>query len=153
MTSLYDVPLLKGEIAITCPRCAARARFRTPGGGPLPVRWQRPDYNATLGPWHGVASCVSCGFSGVHSLDWPSDAWFQTEVGGTLLWALDSAMLEEIRRFIAGTDDRAEIRRGGDYAAALHRLPAELLKAGRREEVLRKIDRLLEGEAISGPES
>ena len=153
MTSLYDVPLLKGKIVIKCPQCGQQARFRTPGGGPLPVMWQRSDYKQTLGPWHGEVTCLHCGQSGVHALNWPDEAWFSIEVGNVQLWALDEPMLQDIRNFIAATDNRADVRRASPHSAALHRLPAEVLKANRRDEVLRKIDRMLPGEITSDPGS
>ena len=82
-----------------------------------------------------------------HRLDWPADAYYAASIRGRTLWAWTRAHVVALREFVASAGRSTE---GLPYGIARYvkRVPAELLSARNRGEVVKKLDRLL----ADGPE-
>ena len=61
-----------------------------------PNLWNPTDYAAGRRHKLGTIVCPNCHLRRKHELDWPNDAYFQTELKGHRLWAYDRASLVEL---------------------------------------------------------
>jgi sarcosine oxidase delta subunit len=95
----------------------------------------------------GTVVCAACGLRRKHRLAWPSDAWFQVEHRGKVLWAFDRSSANALRELIAATGARKKTRRDRWSSFLLH-VPKEFLAASARDSLGKKLDRLL-GEDLS----
>ncbi|WP_300526922.1 hypothetical protein [Maricaulis sp.] len=142
MTELYEYPLLVAPLSIRCPACGLEARFETGHSHALPVRRAgKRHFEAGAPDWSGEVRCLSCTKMGRHELSWPEDSYYAIEHGGQTLWALDREMMVLIRRFVAAGADRSRVQ--GENRRILSRIPALFLDAKSRDEVVRKIDKVL----------
>lgn len=89
----------------------------------------------------GVVRCSACHHVGVHVLRWPQDAWFQWDVRGTRLWALDEAHARVLLAYVESLLRDPWHHPG--YRRSLQRLPAVILAARNRALVAKKIRTLL----------
>ena len=113
----------------------------------LPDGYQAEDWAHSRYFWRsggkgerGAIMCAGCGLRKKHELDWPHDAYFQTDHRGHLLWAFNREALVDLRDFVA-----SEQRRFEDYTWGwcLRHVPAVFLTAKARSAVVKKLDRLL----------
>ncbi|HAQ35304.1 MAG: hypothetical protein CMF74_11480 [Maricaulis sp.] len=143
MSDLYDRDGIAPRLALTCPSCAAEARFESRyGDHRLPV--QVDDGQGGARPsWAGRISCAGCGLDRDHDVDWPEEAFYRIAYRRAELWAWDRSMMEAIRNFIAAGADRDKVRRASPYALELMRLPKDVLSGRARPKVLAKIDACL----------
>jgi hypothetical protein len=82
----------------------------------------------------GMVLCPHCHISKLHTLSWPTDAWWKWEIRGQLLWAWDRAHAKEILDFI-----RLKRRPHRPISTRLGRVPSFFLKAKQRHTVAQKI--------------
>jgi hypothetical protein len=83
----------------------------------------------------------------VHVLRWPGDAYFQWNVRGTRLWALDANHARVLLHYLEST-----LRDPARYPAhgrSLRKLPAAILAARSRDVVARKIRATLQASGES----
>jgi len=83
---------------------------------------------------NGLVLCSNCHANGKHKLAWPSDAYWQWEIRGRVLWACDRRHAELILKVI-----RQGIR-PPRYSPWLRHIPSHFLSAKVRSEVVRKIE-------------
>lgn len=88
--------------------------------------------------WRGRIICDSCGLWRKHTLDWPKDAYFTIEYKGETLWAYNRKWGAMLRDFIAEGDSNAPMFR---------KIPAHFRNAKARDEVLKRLDKALFGDA------
>lgn len=95
----------------------------------------------------GVVRCRECHLVAVHVLSWPGDAYFQWNVRGTRLWALDANHARVLLHYIEST--LRDPARHPAYQHSLRKLPAAILAARSRHVVAKKIRATLQasGEA------
>lgn len=94
-----------------------------PGQGGYPLRTK------------GLVRCTHCHANQMHRLNWPSDAYWQWEIRGQLLWAWDKEHAQQILDFIRQT------ARPARRSTRLKHIPAHFLSAKVRDLVVRKIER------------
>ena len=129
------------------------AVYRYGLGAPAPENLPEltPDEARTLpmdGPWpphdvEGSVLCDTCGHRAPHRVNWPAEAFYQIEHRGQGLWAWHRAGAEAALRM-------AETPGMKPQDAPLHedylkRLPTAFFTAKARDDVARKLRRLLEG--------
>lgn len=88
----------------------------------------------------GTAACRACGHRNRHALDWPGDAYFQIDHKGQTLWAFDQESARELLAYIQSEDRRTDRTR---WARFLRHVPSHFLKKGARENVSKRLSRLL----------
>ena len=117
---------------------------------PRLLGWDEISAHRKLGQTWGICRCGKCGYQAKHQLDWPADAYYTASIRGRTLWAWTRAHVVALRRYVASERrDRAQLA-DLPYGIARYvkRVPAEILFARNRAEVVNKLDRLL----ASGPE-
>jgi hypothetical protein len=109
--------------------------------GYSPSDWSHSQYlYRSHGSDFGTAHCTSCGLRRRHVLDWPSEARYQVEFRGSVLWAFDRESATEIRDFVASADrNRATFR----WQRLLLHIPKEFLVAKARDELVKRLDKCL----------
>ncbi len=92
----------------------------------------------------GAIICTKCMLRQKASLDWPKDAFYQCEFKGRSLWAFNRESLVDLKNFIA-----SDTRQTGDYkySGFLLHIPSIFLDRKNRGAVVKKLDKLLFGEA------
>ena len=90
----------------------------------------------------GVCSCPACTFRAKHLLDWPSDAYYTTNVRGQALWAWTREEVVALRDFIASRD-RKYLGTARQHFWFLRHVPNHFIEVKHRTEVLKKLERLL----------
>lgn len=90
----------------------------------------------------GTCRCATCGYRQRHLLKWPDEAVFSCWVRGKHLWAWNREHAQSLREFVGSTN---RSYRGRQHRLFLMRIPTHFLKAKRRGEVVKKLDRLLAG--------
>lgn len=127
------------------------ALLHGPPGGTitnLPAGYSPSDWNHSRylyrshGTDVGAVACDACGLRTRHNLQWPSDARFQIDYRGQVLWAFHRESAQELRRYIASNDRNRENYR---WEAFLRHVPTEFLTAKARETVVKRLDRILGG--------
>ena len=91
----------------------------------------------------GVSQCISCCARSKQILDWPHDAYFKVTTRAGELWAWNRAFLVAARNYIQSVD-RDLSGHGCGMLLYLRAIPKEFLLVAYRENVLRRIDRILE---------
>jgi hypothetical protein len=91
----------------------------------------------------GLCRCGSCGYLNRHVLDWPAEAFYAVSIRGRTLWRWSRKHALALRAYVAATD-RARV----PGARWLSRVPRDFLAARNRDELVKKLDRLL----TEGPE-
>jgi hypothetical protein len=159
--------------AIRCPRCGREAAFERPtivhtrgdaktaaADPSLQGRWRGKTVYEVLRYPHllgwkeivrtrdmfkraGICRCGSCGYLNRHLLDWPAEAFYAVSIRGRTLWMWSREHVLSLRAYVAATD-RARV----PGARWLSRVPREFLAARNRDELVKKLDRLL----AEGPE-
>lgn len=163
----YDNPV-PSRLTIKCPRCRSEARYQEaftflrreersedyPPGRVFEWRGARvvsnfPDlfqFDVSRKSYRhqeiGGCSCLSCGFNGKHTLQWPGDAFFACLVRGQLLWALNREHCVAVRDYLAA-DDRDEFLRQSPHAVALRHIPGHFLLARNRDDAVTQLNRVL----------
>jgi hypothetical protein len=90
-------------------------------------------YHNDLNRGKGVLKCTSCGCIHVHKLDWPSDAYYQWDIRGTLLWAVNREHAEYLLSYI-----HQKVRTGKHHYKS-YKLPSTITNAKNRDLVVKKI--------------
>jgi len=90
----------------------------------------------------GVVRCGECHRVAAHVLRWPDDAFFQWDVRGTRLWALNAEHARALLQYVGSA--RRDPARYPDFRHSLRKLPAVVLAAKNRDLVVRKIRRTLD---------
>lgn len=112
--------------------------------------WSRVSIPYASDALSGVAFCANCQRHSRHTLEWPTDAWFQLDYRGQTLWAYDRASALKLLRYIE-SDSRTK---GLDYTCGghavfrtvdrfLYRVPTHFQTAKARPYVLRALKRKL----------
>ncbi|KAF7786189.1 hypothetical protein PRUB_a0670 [Pseudoalteromonas rubra] len=84
---------------------------------------------------NGLAQCSHCYSNRKHKLNWPSDAYWQWEVRGELLWAWDKEHAQVILNFVKETS------RPSRHSYSLKYIPSHFLSAKARDLVVKKMER------------
>ena len=141
MSEPYQHP--GGPFDIVCPKCGKRASFRpTPDARPrqAPPRYGDGDWHSA-GPEWGVCQCDHCVSRGEHALQWPKDAYWRTSVRGYDVWAHSRAEVSALIQFVSSAD--RDVSRHPEHANFLRRFPRPLLSAKARDEVVKRLTKLL----------
>jgi hypothetical protein len=94
---------------------------------------------------NGVCSCLNCGYRSRHELKWPNDAYYRVEYRSKVLWGWTRADMLTLKRFIESGNRDEVIKKAYPGAnVLLWRLPAVFLLAKNREDLLKRIEKLLE---------
>jgi len=146
MSGRYEHPA--GLIDIVCPKCGRRATFRLRAAGKprKPPRF-RPGAWQSAGPDWGVCQCDHCVSRFDHALQWPHDAFWRTSVRGYDLWAHSRAEVGALIRYVASADRDLAAESEHDYF--LRKIPRALLAAKARDEVVKRLTKLLEEKTLS----
>ena len=88
----------------------------------------------------GTVVCPRCSYRRKHKLNWPTEAFFQIEYRGQVLWAFHQESLQELIAYIA-SDDRRETRH--KWAAFLRHVPSHFTAAKARASVVRRLEKLM----------
>jgi hypothetical protein len=102
-----------------------------------------PDYSASgrFGPQNlGAILCPACGRRARHTLRWPEDAYYACTIKDQRLWAWTREQCFILKDYIASGDRDRHGR--GAFPFLLH-VPAVFLKAKVRDQVVKKLGRLL----------
>lgn len=81
----------------------------------------------------GAVRCSHCGTRRVHTLQWPSDAWYQLDYHQHTLWAFHREAAQDLRAFIASSDRQTRDYR---WAGMLMKVPGHFLTAKARPALL-----------------
>lgn len=84
---------------------------------------------------NGLVQCSNCHSNRKHKLDWPSDAYWQWEIRGELLWAWDKEHAQIILHFVK------ETARPSRHSYSLKYIPSHFLSAKVRDLVVQKMER------------
>lgn len=141
MSEPYHHPA--GPFDIACPTCGKRATFQlTPDARP---NKEPPAYRDgvwhSAGPEWGICQCDHCVSRVQHALQWPKDAYWRTSVRGCDVWAHTRAEIGALLRFVASAD--RDLAQHPEHAYFLRRFPRELLSAKARDEVVKRLSKLL----------
>jgi hypothetical protein len=109
--------------------------------GYVPANWAHSKYlERSANGGIGSVDCGKCGLRKLHQLNWTQDAYFQIEYKGQVLWAFNRESANELREFILSKErDRAKFQ----WQALLLHVPAIFLKQNARDEIVKKLERLL----------
>jgi hypothetical protein len=88
----------------------------------------------------GSLICAACGRSARHELRWPTEAWFQIDYRGRVLWAFHREGAVALLDFIRSADRR---RSGLAQESFLRRIPGHFLTAKARAQIVRKLETVL----------
>ena len=132
MTHVYDWYKFPDTVSICCIRCGKAAAFSENRTGYRP---------APQSPISGSSTCLFCGYSGSHTVFWPEDAYYKTDVRGHTIWAWSAETVEVLIQYLASKHRRAK-GYDGHFAFLLH-LPTVFKKAKVREEAVLKLQHLL----------
>jgi hypothetical protein len=117
---------------------------------PRLLSWDEISTHRKRGQVWGICRCGACGYHAAHQLQWPTDAYYTASIRGRTLWAWTRDHVVALRNFVAS--ERRHRRELDDLpygiARYVKRIPAEILFAKNRAEVVKKLDRLL----ADGPE-
>lgn len=103
------------------------------------------NYNSRDAYYHynnklGVCVCQNCGTRKKYELNWQQDAYYQTTIKNQVLWAFDKQHLVSIKQFIQSSNRCEKSHQNWHY---LFHLPTIFKKQKNRDEVIKKIDKLL----------
>jgi len=82
---------------------------------------------------NGLVQCSYCHSNSKHKLNWPSDAYWQWEIRGELLWAWDKGHAKVILNFVK------EKNRPSRYSYNLKHIPSHFLSAKVRDLVVQRM--------------
>lgn len=88
----------------------------------------------------GTVVCGACGARRRHKLNWPSEAFYQIEHQGRVLWAFNREHAVATRDFIASDERDRSVHA---FPLALMKIPAPFLSAKNRKAIVGKLDKLL----------
>lgn len=94
-------------------------------------------YHSDLNYDKGVLKCTSCGCIHVHKLDWPSDAYYQWDIRGALLWAVNREHAAFLLNFIQ------QKVRTNKHNYKSYKLPSTITSAKNRDLMVKKISTTL----------
>jgi len=115
------VSALPALVDVRCRRCGSCARFTV----------------ATE-----TVDCSACVARYRHPLDWPADAFYQTDSSVGLIWTYNRDHALRLRVYIASTA-RSQVVVDDVFARYLRQLSPACKQAKRRDEVCKRLDRLL----------
>ncbi|WP_193368082.1 hypothetical protein [Pelagibius marinus] len=105
----------------------------------LPEGCRAEDWHHSHGLSAGSVTCHACGCRRMHTLKWPDEAYFQIDYKGKVLWAFDRESATVLLDYV-----RSETRqRDGKWKAFLLHIPSHFLKKKGREEISKKLGKLL----------
>lgn len=84
---------------------------------------------------NGLVQCSHCHSNRKHKLSWPSDAYWQWEIRGQLLWAWDKEHAQIILDFVK------ETTRPPRHSYRLKYIPSHFLSAKVRAQVVKRMER------------
>lgn len=93
---------------------------------------------------HGVVTCSSCFMKAKYMLKWPEDAYYYIEYKGQLLWAYHLDAFISIYDYI---QSKQRHRRKSGHVIYLLHIPHHFLTQHARNEVIKKMHRLLNNTA------
>jgi hypothetical protein len=91
----------------------------------------------------GVSQCVRCCTRTKHVLDWPNDAYFKVTTRAGELWAWNRTFLVAARNYIQSIERDLSVHGAGTFLY-LRAIPKVFLLVSNRDNVIRRISRLLE---------
>jgi hypothetical protein len=118
---------------------------------PAVLPWRPPKgrpYNYLTHGEYGVVRCPECHLVAARSLRWPAEAFFRWSIRGVELWAWNAEHAQVLLDYI-GSQLRDPWRYRGGYGRGLQKLPATILAARNRAELVRRITESLRTAAIS----
>ena len=99
--------------------------------------WEQPDQlTDNRQDQTGTLLCSHCSLRRKHELNWPSDAFYQVPYKGSILWAFNRDIAEEILAFIESKDRNFK---KFNYRIYLMRIPSLFLSAKARDTIVRKL--------------
>lgn len=110
----------------------------------LDVRCRRCGQCARFTVATETVDCSACVARYQHTLDWPADAFYQTDSSVGLIWTYNRNHALRLRDYIASTT-RSQVQVDDVFARFLRLVPPAAKQAKRREEVCKRLDRLLRG--------
>jgi hypothetical protein len=90
----------------------------------------------------GTVTCQGCGCRRKHALTWPADAFFQIDYKGKALWAFDRESTTVLLDYVRSESRKRDSR----WKSFLLHIPSHFLTKKAREEVTRKLERVLGAE-------
>ena len=93
----------------------------------------------------GAFACGVCLTTKAHALTWPSDAFYVCAVQGQTLWTWTRDECLALRDFVAATDDGRAMM---PERLGLRQLPPDLLEGSGRDELVKRLDALLDAGAF-----
>ena len=93
----------------------------------------------------GAVVCGECGHRAKHVLQWPADAWYQIEYRRQTLWAFDLESARALRAFVAADVAAERKPKKHAWSSFLLHVPSHFLGAKARAEVVKRLDRVIEG--------
>jgi len=100
-------------------------------------RFKRSHKDKPLVSW-GICKCPNCGYLNKHKLNFPEQAYYQTEVAGSVLWGWNRQDVCDLRDYLSAKD-----RRRWQFSPFIWRVPAKFKLAKHRDEAVKKLERLL----------
>ena len=89
----------------------------------------------------GAFACSVCLTEKVHTLTWPSDAFYVCAVQGETVWSWTRDECLALRDYVAGGD---EARASMPERLGLRQLPPNLLEGSGRDDLVKRLDALLD---------
>ncbi|MEP3890427.1 MAG: hypothetical protein ABJN69_08155 [Hellea sp.] len=84
----------------------------------------------------GTVYCIPCGLRRKHQLVWPSEAYFQIDYKGHVLWAFNRRSAAELKDFI---QSKERGRSQYEYRSFLLKLPPQFLAKSARNTVVKRL--------------
>jgi hypothetical protein len=142
MTYIYQWNGWPKVVNVICPQCGSNATFANPKQIiELKRSKTTPPIKVYTDRHEGYLSCLSCGLTKHHEINWPIDAYFKIEVKGNVLWAWDREHVVAIRNYIESKD---RVRKPSKYLASLYHIPAVFKLAKNREACVKSLNDLLQ---------
>jgi hypothetical protein len=134
-TNYYMGPSRPREVEVCCPRCQGRAAFAITRLA-APFKDEKPT---------GTLKCSKCHLVAETALTWPTDAYYQWNIRGYILWAWSTEHARALLGYLESTD--RDPWRFSPYGFWMQTLPSEVTSAKRRDLVVKEISRTLADEA------
>jgi ribosomal protein S27E len=130
------------HVLVHCPRCDARATIQA-RNGPLRITCSACGFTKEHEQGYGLIRSVELARYNRGGTLFGARLWLETTCcGGRRLWALNERHLDYLRAFVASVDRSREFPSEPGGRQLADKLPAWLVDAKHRTEVLRALDRL-----------
>ena len=107
--------------------------------GYSPKNWEPSQYWSRTNASWGSFLCKVCHHRSKGNLDWPSQAYYQIEYKGDVLWAFNRDSLRALRDYIES--DLRDIN-AHEWKSFLMKVPTKFLRANARSKVVRSLDKI-----------